>query len=222
MTMALTRPAPHGPRRAGPLGALALAAGLCGCAVIPEAPQPAPAIVVDRVTLGTLDVTGIGDALPPQERQALADDITALAAGEPFSLHLTILTGDGGLDDDILATAQQVGVPARNVTRGGTRPRTKSIAAADILVERYRAFPPHCGPRAIVGHRGNVTPDAGFGCATYHDLALAVADPADLVGRTDAPQRDGERASIPVEAYRNFRSPGAEGRDFADTARDGR
>lgn len=184
-----------------------IAAALGGCTVgFDDFGAPPPAITVERIDHGSVEVSR--DGLDSASAFAVEQRIAELAGTRPEALNIFLVGASERTRQDIAAIAANYGVPDTNVRR--SRPTGVAKVATGgtfVIFSTYVAHPPECEQRVLAG--APIVPntvDAQFGCATLVDLALSVANPRDLIGRESVVFQDGERAAVPVAAYRN---PGA-------------
>ncbi len=85
--------------------------------------------------------------------------------------------------------------------------RRQASAQIRFAYLRYVAEGPECGqwPTNLAEDPRNV-PFPNFGCATQHNLAAQIANPADLLGPRTMTPADGERRNQVMERYREGRT----------------
>jgi pilus assembly protein CpaD len=187
-------------------GFLALAACAPETPTMPVAPSPDMAKQVHvehvRVQYAASFAPGTVDLLPAEKaRLASFLDQSDVQPGDSVFLAAS--------PKDPLAS-QRAGVLAGALARRGlgavpAAPPPTGVGANQVLVmvDRYVALPPTCPNWSDPswGDHGN-EPNSNFGCATYTDLSLMVANPRDLsTGRTMGPADD-QPAADAVERYR--------------------
>lgn len=159
---------------------LVLAAVLAGCTPyvsVTTATVSGPIIRVEAVRRGEVAVGA--DRLDAAEARAIAARIDEAARGAPAAVEVVLFGGSEPMRRDIAAIASRSGVPGRNVSRAPGR----SGSDNRVVVTRWVAVPPECRERVVVGAPVAPFGAAGLGCAALVELALAVADPRDLLGR---------------------------------------
>ena len=147
-----------------------------------------------------------GDArLPDGERAALERFLADTGADR----SATVLVTAADPADLALQRRQQV---VRFLRSRGYDPRRADpllddhpAPGSDVLVRvaRYHVVLPECGDhsRSMISDNSNL-PASDFGCSTYRNLGLMVANPRDLLRGRDLAPAEGERVANPVRHYR--------------------
>jgi len=201
------------PRAPGLALSLALAGcgGFNGAEMANDDPSYRHPIAVEQ-DVPTLTVSA------PRDKSALTDDerraVSAFAAAYKERGHgaLTVSTPSGSPNTttamnvlvDIRDTLSEKGVPADAVSYTPYRASGADANAPIILsYKRYVATPSACGDWSTdyAFDPKNGTPP-NFGCASQNNLAVLVADPADLVTPRGSTPRDAQRSTAVFEKYR--------------------
>jgi len=195
------------------------AAGLTGCRPGEEEPgvhvaswamidarQRHPIVVTDEPANLTLRVaSGASGLTPAQRAQAIHFFRNYTGSGSNTS-RLAIGVPSGSPNEvasvralaDLRAIVRSSGIDDANVTVGPYRAGRDANAPIKISYARFVAEAPECGhwPDNLAHDRKNL-PYANFGCASQRNLAVQVANPADLLGpRTMTPSAAERRDTV--------------------------
>lgn len=156
---------------------------------------------------------GRSGGLASSERRRLVDFLRVASNGRLDALHLKVIGLNPRLRRAVSTTAASVGLQPWNIVELAEPADDRGQYGVRVLAEYATAIPPVCPSLSIVGPSGNDNDfDPTLGCSNRANLALTINDARDLVGNTAVPATDGERAAVPVERYRSFNPPGANGR----------
>ena len=156
---------------------------------------------------------GRSGGLASSERRRLVDFLRVASNGRLDVLHLRVIGLNPHLRRIVATTATSVGLQPWNIVEIAEPADDRGRYGVRVLAEYAVAVPPVCPSLSIVGPSGNDNDfDPTLGCSNRANLALTVNDARDLVGNTAVPATDGERAAVPIERYRSFNPPGANGR----------
>ncbi|MDX5361662.1 MAG: CpaD family pilus assembly protein [Alphaproteobacteria bacterium] len=215
------------------LGLAGLAAlGAAGCAgpngaeqaVTPQARHP---ITVTRVD-NALDIaveTGPFSLTPAEENRLKAFGQNYLVSGHgPLKIATPRGSANAGAaraaTSRIVRLMDESGV-SQDAIEIVSYEAQKGAADAPVRLsfERYVAEGSPCrgqwSTNTASNPRNEMTP--GFGCASQHNLAAMISDPADLVRPRVVTDADAQRRDFMFDLYRQGQSPGAE-RSAAETA----
>lgn len=187
-----------------------IAAGLSGCRPGEEEPgvhvaswamidarQRHPIVVTDQPANLTLRVAaGAGGLTPAQRAQAIHFFRNYRSSGtEAGRLAIGVPSGSDNEVSSVRALAdlrsivRDAGIDEANIQVRPYRAGREASAPIKISYARFVAEAPECGhwPDNLAHDRKNL-PYANFGCASQRNLAVQVANPADLLGpRTMTP-----------------------------------
>jgi len=180
---------------------IVLAATLSGCASsAPIFVEPTAQAIMVEPENNVLLLQSLRGA----ERRRLQDFIFTASRGRRDALHLEI-TGSPRLAGQVAHQARAMGVPSHNIDLFGGRADPHGRFAVRIEAIAYQALPPVCPSLSIVGPSVNDNSfDQTLGCSTRNNLAAMINDPRDLIGNEAVVASNGDRAAIPVAAYRTF------------------
>lgn len=154
----------------------------------------------------------------PRDKSGLSDEdrhaVAAFATGYKDRGHgaLTVSTPSGSPNTttamnilvDVRDALAEKGIAPNAVNYTPYRASAANTDAPIILsYKRYVATPSACGDWSsdYADDPTNNTPP-NFGCASQNNLAVLVADPADLVTPRDSTPRDGARSAVVLGKYR--------------------
>jgi len=154
----------------------------------------------------------------PRDKSALSDEdrraVEAFAAAYKARGHgvLTVSTPSGSPNTtmamnllvEVRDALSEKGVPASAVSYTPYRASSANMDAPIILsYKRYLATPSPCGDWSM-DYGSDPTNDTSpnFGCASQNNLAVLVADPADLVTPRGTTPRDAQRSTNVLDKYR--------------------
>ncbi|MFN3745145.1 MAG: CpaD family pilus assembly protein [Hyphomicrobiaceae bacterium] len=198
-----------------------IAAGLVGCRAGEEpgvqvaswamidARQRHPIVVTDQPANLTLRVSAGATGLTPAQRSQALHFFRTYGAGGGAS-RLAIAVPSGSPNEvaavravaDLRAIVRDAGIEEANVTVGPYRAGRDSSAPIKIAYARFVAEAPECGrwPDNLAHDPRNL-PYANFGCATQRNLAVQIANPADLLGPRTMTPASAERRDGVYEKY---------------------
>lgn len=130
--------------------------------------------------------------------------VLSLPMNSPWQNQL-VTTANQTLD-----MAQDYGV--RDVKRSDYESNGSPEAPLVLAFTAYRAIPPNCPSLASIDLTGSKTndPQPRFGCAQKANLAMMVADPADLIGARVSDPADMIRRADVLDKYRSGQSTASE------------
>lgn len=180
---------------------LMLGAALGGCAnTAPIYVEPTAQAILVEPENNILLLKSLGGA----ERQRLQDFIIVASRGRRDALHLEI-SGARGLAAQVARQARAMGVDPYNIRLFGGRADPHGRFAVRVQAVAYKAIPPICPSLSIVGPSVEDNSfDQTLGCSNRNNLAEMINDPRDLLGNEAVMASNGDRAAIPVAAYRTF------------------
>lgn len=214
--------APTGTIAAGLLLATA-AVGLSGCRPGEEEPgvhvaswamvdarQRHPIVVSNEPANLDLRIAASSNGLSPGQRAQAIDFFRRYRGSGADTARLAIGVPSGGANDvaavralaDLRAIVHDAGISESEVSVRPYRAGRAANAPITMSFARFVAEAPECGawPDNLASDRRNL-PYANFGCASQRNLAVQVANPADLLGpRTVAPAA-AERRDTVYEKY---------------------
>ncbi|MGD9783081.1 MAG: CpaD family pilus assembly protein [Hyphomicrobiaceae bacterium] len=174
-----------------------------------DAAQRHPIIVSQKPSTLNIAVHRGSRGLSPRQRAELLDFAARYRASDAGDSRLVIAAPSGGANE---VSAMHAVHEVRGVLED------EGFAAASIAVEaysadggnapirvsylRYVAEAPECGAWPTnIGHDPGNAPYANFGCATQRNLAVQVANPADLLGPRTMTSRSSERRDVVYDKY---------------------
>ncbi len=208
----------------------AFAAGLGGCKQDIGAPQVAgwsmvdatqrhPIIVSQEPQTMQVRIAASSRGLTPRQRAEVLEFADRSRAGDAGNSRL-IIQAPGGASNET-AAMYAVGEIRQIVSDMGFSESSIAVEAyhadgsaeAPIRVSymRYVAEAPVCGywPTNLADQRDNGN-YPNFGCANQHNLAVMVANPADLLGPRTESDRPGERRDVVWDRYVKGKPTGAD------------
>jgi pilus biogenesis lipoprotein CpaD len=200
-------------RRLTPLAIAAVT--LSGCfSSAPIFVEPTAQAILVQPSLNTLVLqSGRSGGLPSSERRRLVDFLRVASNGRVDALHVKVISPSPYLRHTVGTTATSIGLQPWNIVEVAGPADDRGQFAVRVLAEYATAIPPVCPSLSIVGPSVNDNDfDQTLGCSTRANLALTVNDGHDLFGNGAVTAADGERAAVPIERYRSFNSPNANGR----------
>lgn len=213
-------PATHGPARLVLACVAVLATSLGGCRNDFTGPQVAgwsmvgaterhPIIVSQQPQTMQIHVPASTRGLSPRQRADVLEFADRSRASDAGNSRLVIQAPGGGANEvaamhavgEIRQILGDMGFPESSIAveayhaDGGNSPVRVSYL-------RYVAEAPTCGywPTNLAEQRDNGN-YPNFGCANQHNLAVMVANPADLVGPRTESDRPGERRDVVWDRY---------------------
>lgn len=219
----------HFAPRTALLALAVLSAGLGGCRHDLTAPQVAGWSMVDASQRHSIIVSQQPDTmevhvsasargLTPRQRAEVLEFADRARASDAGNSRLIIQAPGGGVNE--IAAMHAVGEIRQIVGDMGFPDSLIAVEAyhaegraAPVRVSymRYVAEAPVCGywPTNLANQRDNGN-YPNFGCANQHNLAVMVANPADLVGPRTESDRPGERRDVVWGKYVQGKPTGAE------------
>ncbi|WBL81355.1 CpaD family pilus assembly lipoprotein [Bradyrhizobium xenonodulans] len=197
-------------------GILALAGvTLAGCySTAPVYIEPTAQAILVQPSLNVLVLRGgRSGGLASSERGRLIDFLRVASNGRVDALHVRVIGVNPHLRRSVAATAVSIGLQPWNIVEIAEPADDRGQYAVRILADYATAIPPVCPSLSVVGPSANDNDfDQTLGCSNRANLALTVNDAHDLFGNPAVPAGDGERAAVPIERYRSFNAPAANGR----------
>jgi len=208
----------------------ALATGLAGCRTDYDGPQVAgwsmvdpgqrhPIIVSQQPQTMQITVAQGARGLNARQRAELLDFTDRARAADAGNSRLVIQAPGGSANET--AAMYAVG-EIRNILADNGFSETaiaveayhaggKTSAPIRVSYLRYVAEAPVCGywPTNLAEQRDNGN-YPNYGCANQHNLAVMVANPADLIGPRTETARSSERRDVTWDRYVNGKSTAAE------------
>ncbi len=199
-----------------------IAVGLTGCRPDMEEPgthvaswamidarQRHPIVVTDQPANLSLRVSAGSSGLTPSQRaQAIHFFRTYGTGGGATRLAIAVPSGSANEVSSVRALAdlrsivREAGIDEANVTVGPYRAGRDSNAPIKIAYARFVAEAPECGhwPDNLAHDRKNL-PYANFGCASQRNLAVQIANPADLLGPRSMTPAPAERRDVVYDKF---------------------
>lgn len=207
-----------------------LATGLAGCKHDFTAPQVAgwsmvdatqrhPIIVSQQPQTMQINVSASTRGLSPRQRADVLDFADRSRASDAGNSRLIIQAPGGGANEvaamhavgEIRQILGDMGFPESSIAVEAYHAEQRGDAPVRVSYLRYVAEAPTCGywPTNLADQRDNGN-YPNFGCAHQHNLAVMVANPADLVGPRTESDRPGERRDVVWDKYTNGKVTGAD------------
>lgn len=222
---------PDAQRSARALALIAvLATGLAGCKHDITGPQVAgwsmvdatqrhPIIVSQQPQTMQFNVPASTRGLSPRQRADVLEFADRSRASDAGNSRLIIQAPGGGANEvaamhavgEIRQILGDMGFPESSIAVEAYHADQRGDAPVRVSYLRYVAEAPTCGywPTNLAEQRDNGN-YPNFGCAHQHNLAVMVANPADLVGPRTESDRPSERRDVVWDKYTNGKSTGAE------------
>lgn len=199
-----------------------VAAGLAGCRPGEEEPgvhvaswamidarQRHPIVVTDQPANLRLRVSAGASGLTPAQRaQAVHFFRTYGASGGATRLAIAVPSGSPNETSavralgDLRSIVRDAGIDAANVTVGPYHAGRDASAPIKVAYARFQAEAPECGQWPDnLAHDPKNLPYANFGCASQRNLAVQIANPADLLGPRTMTPPSAERRDTVYERY---------------------
>lgn len=219
-------------RRLGPVACAALAlvaTGATACRHDVGAPQVAgwalvdpaqrhPIIVSQQPQTMEVNVAAQSRRLSPRQRAEVLDFVHRARAADAGNSRLVIQAPSGGANE--VAAMNAVGEIRQIMSDNGFAESSIAVEAyqggrmsAPVRVSylTYVADAPSCGywPTNLADQRDNAN-YANFGCANQRNLAVMVANPADLIGPRTEGERMGDRRDVVFDKYVKGEHTGAD------------
>ena len=175
-----------------------------------DARQRHPIVVSNEPATLALRVAAGAYGLTPSQRAQAIDFFRHYRSNGPDAGRMAIGVPSGGANDvavmralaDLRVIVRDAGIAETDVTVRPYRAGRDASAPINIAYARFVAEAPDCGawPDNLASDRRNL-PYANFGCASQRNLAVQVANPADLLGpRTTTPSY-AERRDVVFDKY---------------------
>ena len=215
------------------LVAALLASGLAGCRHDPTAPQVAgwsmvdasqrhPIIVSQQPQTMEIKVAASTRGLSSRQRADVLDFADRSRASDAGNSRL-VIQAPGGSGNEVAAMSAvgeirqilgDMGFAESSISIEAYSAHTRGDAPIRVSYLRYVAEAPTCGywPTNLAEQRDNGN-YPNFGCANQRNLAVMVANPADLVGPRTESDRPSERRDVVCDKYTNGKPTGADKSD---------
>jgi len=213
---------------------LAVAAtGLAGCRTDYDGPQVAgwsmvestqrhPIIVSQQPQTTQITVPAGARGLNPRQRAELLDFTDRARAADAGNSRIVIQAPGGSANEtaamyavgEIRSILADNGFSDTAIAVEAYRAGARASAPIRVSYLRYVAEAPQCGywPTNLAEQRDNGH-YPNFGCANQHNLAVMVANPADLIGPRTETARVSERRDVTWDRYVNGKSSASEKSD---------
>lgn len=209
-----------------------IAAGLVGCRPGQEEPgvqvaswamidarQRHPIVVTDEPANLTLRVAAGASGLTPAQRAQAIHFFRNYRGSGPDAGRLAIGVPSGGVNEvasvralaDLRSIVRDAGIDEMSINVRPYRADRDASAPIKIAYARFIAQAPECGhwPDNLAHDHKNL-PYANFGCATQRNLAVQVANPADLLGPRAMTPSAAERRDTVRDKYVKGQPTGAQ------------
>ena len=215
----LRRPTERAAARLAGCALLALAAAGCSNGTDPgghvagwtmiDAQQRHPIVVTEEPAHHAVRVGRGSDGLSPHQRAALASFIARYRGGDAGG-QLAIQVPSGSANEiaalravgDMRYIARDLGIDDTRVAVSPYRAAGQRDPAIRVSYTRYVAQAPECGAWPTnVGDDARNLPYPNLGCATQRNLAMQVANPADLLGPRTMTPATAERRDVRWDKY---------------------
>jgi pilus assembly protein CpaD len=173
--------------------------------------QRHPIMVSQQPSTTAIHVARGSEGLSPGQRAQVARFLQHYRATDAGNSKLVISVPAGTPNEDAAVYAvadirrmiNSYGFLEANVAIEPYHERRDANAPVRISYLRYVAEGPECGqwPTNLADDRRNL-PYPNLGCATQHNLAAQVANPADLLGPRTVEPADQERRSVVIDKWR--------------------
>lgn len=219
----------HPGLRAASIALGVLAAAMGGCKHDFTAPQVAgwsmvdpsqrhPIIVSQQPQTMQIRVAAGSRGLTPRQRADVLEFADRSRASDAGNSRL-IIQAPGGSANEIAAMHAvgeirqilgDMGFPESSIAIEAYHAHDAEDATVRVSYLRYVAEAPVCGywTTNLAEQRDNGN-YPNFGCATQHNLAVSIANPADLVGPRTESDRPGERRDVVWDKYTKGKPTGA-------------
>lgn len=174
-----------------------------------DARQRHPIVVTDQPANLSFKVAAGATGLTPAQRAQTIHFLSTYGKGGG-SARLAIGVPSGSANEvatvralgDLRTIVREAGIDEANVTVGPYRSSRDASAPIKVTYARFVAEAPECGhwPDNLANDRQNL-PYANFGCASQRNLAVQVANPADLLGPRSSTPAAAERRDAIYERY---------------------
>ena len=170
-----------------------------------DASQRHPIIVSQKPSTLDLAVHRGSQGLSPRQRADLVEFASRYRASDAGDSRLIISAPSGGANEvasmhavqDIRRLLEGEGFGEASIAVEAYAADGRSGSPIRVSYLKYVADAPECGswPTNLARDPGNV-PYANFGCATQRNLAVQIANPADLLGPRTMTGRSSERRDV--------------------------
>lgn len=216
-----------------PLALALLATALAGCKHDVTAPQVAgwsmidpsqrhPIIVSQQPQTIELRIPAGSRGLGPRQRADVLEFADRSRARDAGNSRLVIQAPGGSPNEtaamhavgEIRQILGDMGFAESSIAVEAYHADRRADAPLRVSYLRYVAEAPVCGywPTNLANQRDNGN-YPNFGCASQHNLAVSVANPADLIGPRTESDRPGERRDVVWDKYVSGKPTGAERSD---------
>jgi pilus assembly protein CpaD len=175
-----------------------------------DARQRHPIVVSNEPANLDLRIAATSNGLSPSQRAQAIDFFRRYRGSGADTARLAIGVPSGGANDvaavralaDLRVIVHDAGISESEVSVRPYRAARTANAPIKMTFARFVAEAPECGswPDNLANDRRNL-PYANFGCATQRNLAVQVANPADLLGPRAVAPAAAERRDTVYEKY---------------------
>lgn len=187
-----------------------------------DASQRHPIIVSQEPQTMQLRIPASAGGLSPRQRSDVIEFADRSRASDAGNSRLVIQAPGGGENEiaamhavtEIRQILGDIGFADSSIAVEAYHADGRRDAPVRVSYLRYVAEAPVCGywPTNLAEQRDNAN-YPNFGCATQHNLAVQVANPADLVGPRTESDRPSERRDVVWDKYVKGDSTGAKKSD---------
>jgi pilus assembly protein CpaD len=172
--------------------------------------QRHPIIVSEQPTTHSVRVAHGSDGLSPKQRAGISEFIGRSRVADAGNSRLSIAVPSGGANEiaamhaveEIRHIARDFGIDESRISVNAYGGRSDRDPAIRLSYTQYVAEAPDCGawPENLGADYRNL-PYANFGCANQRNLAMQVANPADLLGPRTMTPATAERRDVRWEKF---------------------
>lgn len=187
-----------------------------------DATQRHPIIVSQQPQTMQIHVPASTRGLSSRQRAEVLEFADRSRASDAGNSRLIIQAPGGGANEvsamhavgEIRQILSDMGFPESSIAVEAYHAEDRGDAPVRVSYLRYVAEAPTCGywPTNLADQRDNGN-YPNFGCANQHNLAVMVANPADLVGPRTESDRPGERRDVVWDKYTNGKVTNADKSD---------
>jgi pilus assembly protein CpaD len=180
--------------------------------------QRHPIVVSQQPATATFAVARGSAGLSPAQRAQLTGFLERYRGSDAGNSKLLLAVPAGSSNESSVVRAvadmrriiSDFGFPDSAIAIQPYRARRDEAPPIRFAYMRYVAQAPACGiwDTNLADDRLNV-PYSNFGCAQQHNLAMQIANPADLIGPRTMDPSDAERRSVVFDKYRHGTPTGA-------------
>lgn len=181
--------------------------------------QRHPILVSQQPQSHAISVSRNAQGLSPQQRAELLAFASRSRAADAGNSKLIISAPSGGANE--VASMRAVHEVRQLLSDNGFSESSMAVEAYSnegeaqppirISYLRYVAEAPECGTWPTnLAHEPQNLPFPNLGCATQHNLAAMIANPADLIGPRSETDRHGGRRDVAMDKYVKGETTGAE------------